>query len=165
MSPSSGTSSSSSSRSLRELSAAHALFGGLGALILARALSQGWVDATVPPEAVPTVRMAIPLLSAYASVLAIATRRFRDDAISLGLLVLLLSVLSAGPLSRDAAGLLFVAAIVVRFAAPIAAIVRRGEDRSWLIFAAAFGVYAGLAAWSAIATAAYGDQVHYLLAA
>ena len=144
--------------------AAYALFAALGALVLWRALSQGWVDANVPPEAVPTVRVAIPLLSAYASALAILTRRFRDDALSLAALVVLLSVLGAGPLSRDAAGLFFVGVIALRFTPPIVALVRV-ERPFVLVFLAALGVYAGLAAWSTIATAAYGDQVHYLMAA
>jgi hypothetical protein len=144
--------------------AAYALFAALGALVLWRALSQGWVDANVPPEAVPTVRLAIPLLSAYASALAILLRRYRADALSLAGLVLLVSVLGAGPLSRDAAGLFFVGAIGLRFAPSIAALIRV-ERPFVLAFLAAFGVYAGLASWSTIATAAYGDQVHYLMAA
>ena len=144
--------------------AAYAVFAALGALVLWRALSQSWVDASVPPEAVPTVRVAIPLLSAYASGLAIVVRRYRDDALSLAALVLLVSVMGAGPVSRDAAGLFFVAAIALRFAPPIGALVRV-ERPFILVFLAAFGVYAGLAAWSTIATAAYGDQVHYLLTA
>ena len=144
--------------------AAHALFGALGVFVLWRALAQGWVAADLPPEAVPTVQLAIPLLSAFATVLAILTRRVRDDALSFAALIVLLAVTAAGPLSRDAAGLFFVAAIAIRFAPSIVVLVR--EERSvWLVFLAAFGIYAGLAAWSAIATAAYGDQVHYLLAA
>ena len=144
--------------------AAHALFGGLSALVLWRALSQGWVDADLPPEAVATIRLGIPLLSLYASALASATRRYREDAISIVALFLLVSVLAAGPLTRDAAGLFFVGIIALRFGPPVLALVRT-ERSFWLVFAAAFGVYAGLAAWSAIATAAYGDQVHYLIAA
>jgi hypothetical protein len=144
--------------------AAQAVFGGLGALVLWRALSQDWVDVSLPPEAVQTVRLGVPLLSAYASGLAIATRRFRDDAISLAALVGLLAVLAAGPLSRDAAGLFFVAAIALRFGPTILALIR-AERSFWLMFAAAFGVYAGLAAWASIATGAYGDQVHYLMTA
>jgi hypothetical protein len=144
--------------------AAHALFGAVSALVLWRALSQGWVDANLPPEAVATVRLGIPLLSAYASALANAMRRYRDDAWSIAGSLLLLSVLAAGPVSRDAAGLFFVAFLVLRFASPVLALVR-AERPFWLLFAAAFGVYAGLAAWSAIAVAAYGDQVHYLIAA
>ena len=144
--------------------AVHAVFGALGAIALWRALAQGWVGADLPPEAVPTVQLAIPLLSALASVVAILTRRFRDDAISFAALIGLLAIAAAGPLSRDGAGLFFVAAIALRFAPSIVLLVR--EERSaWLVFLAAFGIYAGLAAWSTIATAAYGDQVHYLLAA
>lgn len=144
--------------------AAHALFGVVGALVLWRALSQGWVDANLPPEAAATVRLTVPLLSAYASALAVATRRFRDDALSIGAVFLLLSAFAAGPLSRDAAGLFFVGVIALRFGPPILALVRT-ERPFWLVFATAFGVYAALAAWAAIATAAYGDQVHYLMAA
>jgi len=144
--------------------AVHVLFGALGAFLLWRALAQGWVAADLPPEAVPTAQLAIPLLSAYASVVAILTRRFRDDALSFGALIVLLSIAATGPLSRDAAGLFFVAAIAIRFAPSIVALVR-AERSVWLVFLVAFGIYAGLASWSAIATAAYGDQVHYLLAA
>jgi hypothetical protein len=55
---------------------------------LARA-RQGWSDANIPPEAVPTVRLAIPPLTAFASALAVAilqvivmqrpSRRLGDD--------------------------------------------------------------------------------------
>ena len=144
--------------------AAYALFAALASLVLWRALSQGWVDANVPPEAVPTVRLAIPLLSLYASGLAILTRRIRADAISLAALFVLLSVVAAGPLSRDAMGLFFAGTIALRFAPSVAALVQV-ERPFVLVFLAAFGVYAGLASWSTIATAAYGDQVHYLMAA
>jgi hypothetical protein len=58
----------------------------------------------------------------------------------------------------------FVGAIALRFAPAVVALVRT-ERSFWLVLATAFGVYAGLAAWTAIATAAYGDQVHYLMAA
>src|SRR5256714_5447837 len=150
--------------SMAAMRAAHALFGALGAVVLWRALAQGWVDTALPPEAVPAVQLAIPLLSAYASGLAIFTRRFRDDALSFAALIAVLCVVAAGPLSRDAAGLFYVAAIALRFAPSIVALIRE-ERPAWLLFLAALGVYAGLAAWSAIATAAYGDQVHYLLAA
>src|SRR2546423_15505579 len=110
--------------SMAAMRAAHALFGALGAVVLWRALAQGWVDAVLPPEAVPTVQLAIPLLSAYASGLAILTRRFRDDALSFAALVLILSVVAAGPISRDAAGLFYVAAIALRFVPSVAALVR-----------------------------------------
>jgi hypothetical protein len=150
--------------SMAAMRAAHALFGALGAVVLWRTLAQGWVAADLPPEAVPTVQLAIPLLSAFASALAILTRRFRDDAISFAALIGLLAIVAAGPLSRDAAGIFFVAAIAIRFAPSVVALIR--EERGfWLVFLVAFGIYAGLASWSAIATAAYGDQVHYLLAA
>jgi hypothetical protein len=144
--------------------AAYALFAALAAVVLWRALSQEWLDANLPPEAVPIVRVALPILSAFASALAILTRRFRDDALSLAGLVLLLSMMGAGPVARDAAGLFFAAAIALRFAPPVVALVR--VERSFvLVLLAAFGVYAGLAAWSTVATAAYGDQVHYLMTA
>jgi hypothetical protein len=144
--------------------AAYALFAALAAVVLWRALSQGWVDASVPPEAVPTVRIAIPVLSAYASALAVALRRYRSDALSLAGLVLLLSVMGAGPITRDAAGLIFVGAIALRFAPSIVAVIR-AERPFILVFLVAFGVYAGLASWTTIASAAYGDQVHYLMTA
>src|SRR4029077_4985684 len=78
--------------------------------------------------------------------------------------LLVVSVLSAGPVLRDLAGLFFVAAIALRLAPSIWALVR-AERSAVLVFLAAFGIYAGVAAWSAIAEAAYGDQVHYLMAA
>ena len=107
--------------------AAHALFGAASALVLWRALSQGWVDADLPPEAVATIRLGIPLLSLYASTLASATRRYRDDALSVGALFLLVSVLATGPLTRDAAGLFFVGIIALRFGPPVLALVRTGN--------------------------------------
>src|ERR1700704_1737836 len=119
--------------------AAYAVFAALAAVVVWRGLSQGWVDADLPPEAVPTVRLAIPLLSAYASALAILVRRVRADALSLAALVLLLSVMAAGPIVRDAAGLFFVGAIALRFGPTIAALVR--VERSFvLVFLAAFGI-------------------------
>jgi hypothetical protein len=136
----------------------------VSAVVLWRGLAQGWADANLPPEAVATIRWGIPLLSGYASALAIATKRIRDDALSYAGTLLLLSVLSAGPVSRDLSGLFFVAAIGLRLAPSIWALVRT-ERSVVLVFLAAFGVYAGVASWSAIAEAAYGDQVHYLLAA
>ena len=139
-------------------------WAALGAAVLWRGLAQGWADANLPPEAVDTIRWGIPLISAYASLLAIATHRQRDDALSYAGTLLLLAVLSAGPVSRDLAGLFFVAAIGLRLAPSIWALVRR-ERSAVLVFLAAFGVYSGVAAWSAIAEAAYGDQVHYLMAA
>jgi hypothetical protein len=139
-------------------------WAALSAAVLWRGLSQGWADANLPPEAVDTIRWGIPLISAYASLLAIATHRARDDALSYAGTLLLVSVLSAGPVSRDLTGLFFVAAIAVRLAPSIWALVR-SERSAVLVFLAAFGVYAGVAAWSAIAEAAYGDQVHYLMAA
>src|SRR5260221_47590 len=129
----------------------HALVGALGAFLLWRALAQGWVSADLPPEAVPTFQLAIPLLSAYASVLAILTRRFRDDALSFAALVALLSIVAAGPMSRDAAGLFFVAAIAIRFAPSIVALVR--AERSFVIvFLAAF-IYPNTVAAAVIVTA------------
>ena len=144
--------------------AAYALFAALATVVLWRGLSQGWVDASVPPEAVATVRAAIPLLSLCASALAIALRRYRSDLLSLAGLVLLLSVMGSGPVTRDAAGLFFVGAIALRFA-PSVVVLIRAERPVALVFLAAFGVYAGLAAWTTISSAAYGDQVHYLMTA
>src|SRR5438067_13355045 len=113
--------------------AVHALFGALGAVVLWRALAQGWVSADLPPEAVPAAQLAIPLLSAYASGLAILTRRFRDDALSFAALIALLAIVAAGPMSRDAAGIFYVAAIAIRFAPSIVALVRT-ERSVWLVF-------------------------------
>jgi hypothetical protein len=144
--------------------ASRIVWAAVSALVLWRGLSQTWVDGNLPPETVETVRLGIPLLSAYASALAIATRRVREDAISYAGTILLLSIMSAAPLSRDATGLFFVAAIALRLAPSIWTLVR-GERSFVLVFLAAFGVYAGVASWSAIAEAAYGDQVHYLMAA
>ena len=144
---------------------AHPVFAALAALAVWRALQQQWVAEVAPPETVATLRLALPLLSAYASALAIAARRFRDDALSVAGLLVVVAILALGQLGRDATGLLFVAAIAIRFA-PLALVAVVGGARpAWLVFLTAFGVYGALAAWVTVATAPYGDQVHYLLAA
>jgi len=144
---------------------AHPALAALAALALWRALQQQWIADVAPPETLATLRLALPLASAYASALAIVARRFRDDALSVAGLLALVAILALGPLGRDAIGLLFVAAIAIRFA-PLAFVAVAGGARpAWLVFATALGAYAALAAWITIETAPYGDQVHYLLAA
>ena len=138
--------------------------------MLWRATAQAWVAETAPDESLAALRAALPLASAAASALLVALGRDRPlralalDAASYGALVVVVFALALGPLSRDAIGLLFVLAVVVRLAPSALEFV--AEDRGApAAFALALAVYAPLAAWVTVSAAPYGDQIHYLLAA
>src|SRR5688572_15217649 len=118
------------------------------------------------------IRLALPVMCAAASALAVAAgliaarprRLFAQDAASWGVLLVVLFALSRGRLDREYIGVLFVVALIVRFAPAVLAVVT--ADRPWpLLFATAFAVYASLAAWHQATSLPLGDQVHYLLAA
>jgi hypothetical protein len=152
---------------------AHAFCAAIAALLLWRALEQVWVDETATDAITSEVlRLAIPALSAAGSALAIAAgfrthrpgRFFALDAISWGLLLVIVFALTFGRLDREYVGVLFVLGLVVRVAPPL--IARAEADRSLsLLFATAFTAYAALAAWHQAAALPLGDQVHYLLIA
>src|SRR5256712_2403459 len=152
---------------------AHALCAGIAALALWRALAQVWVDETATDAITSEVlRLAIPAFSAAASALAVAAgfitarprRFFALDAISWGLLLVVVFALTIGRLDREYIGVLFVIALAIRLAPAVLACVE--EDRSSpLVFATAFTAYAALAAWHQAASLPLGDQVHYLLVA
>src|SRR2546422_9695017 len=152
---------------------AHAFCAAIAALLLWRALAQVWVDETATDAITSEVlRLAIPAFSAAASALAIAAgfrthrpaRFFALDAISWGLLLVIVFALTLGRLDREDVGVLFVLALAVRVAPPF--IARAEADRSLaLMFATAFTAYAALAAWHQAAALPLGDQVHYLLIA
>ena len=116
------------------------------------------------------LRTALPLLVVATSGLLIGFGNARPqralalDSGSLAAVLTAVYALSLAPLSRDAVGLLFVLAAAVR-AGPVAWIVARDDRGGLAAFAVAFALYAPLAAWSTVAAAPYGDQVHYLLAA
>lgn len=125
------------------------------------------MGAVAPEPSVATLlRLALPLLALAGSALLLWLGRDRPgralalDAAGLAALLALVLALAIAPLSRDAVGLLFVAATLARLA-PAAPLVRSGLAAGAL----AFALYAPLAAWAGIAAAPYGDQVHYLLAA
>jgi hypothetical protein len=152
---------------------AHALCAAVAAVLLWRAFAQVWVDDTATYAATGEVlHLAIPAFSAAASLLAIAAgvvtarsrRFFALDAISWGLLLVIVFGLSLGRLDREYIGVLFVLALAVRIAPAVIACVE--ADRSLpLVFATAFTAYAALAAWHQAAALPLGDQVHYLLVA
>src|SRR2546425_7525620 len=152
---------------------AHAGMASVAALLLWRALAQVWVDETATDAITSEVlRLAIPAFSAAASALAIAAgfrthrpaRFFALDAISWGLLLVIVFALTLGRLDREYVGVLFVLALAVRVAPAVLACVE--ADRSLpLVFATALTAYAALAAWHQAASLPLGDQVHYLLVA
>ncbi|MDQ2911878.1 MAG: hypothetical protein M3T56_01315, partial [Chloroflexota bacterium] len=98
---------------------AHAICAAIAAVVLWRALAQAWVDETTTEVVAREVlRVAIPAFSAAASALAIAAghvtarsrRFFALDAISWGVLLVIVLALSVGPLDREYIGVLFVLA-------------------------------------------------------
>jgi len=153
--------------------AAHALCAAVAAILLWRALAQVWVDEAASDAVTAEVlRLAIPAFSAAASALAIAAgfvtarprRFFALDAISWGVLLVLVFALTLGRLDREYVGVLFVLALAIRITPAVLACVE--TDRSLaLAFATAFTAYAALAAWHQAAALPLGDQVHYLLVA
>ncbi len=152
---------------------AHALCAGVAAAVLWRALAQVWVDETATDVVTREIlRLAIPSFSAAASALAIVAgivtsrprRFFMLDAISWGLLLVIVLALSVGRLDREYIGVLFVLALVVRVAPAAIACLETGLSLP-LVFATAFTVYAALAAWHQAAALPLGDQVHYMLVA
>ena len=152
---------------------AHALWAAVAAVLLWRALAQVWIDETASDAVTAEVlRLAIPAFSAAASALAIAAgfvtarprKFFALDAISWGVLLVIVFALTLGRLDREYVGVLFVLALAVRLAPAVLACVE--ADRSLpLMFAAAFTAYAALAAWHQAAALPLGDQVHYVLVA
>ncbi|HEV8537175.1 MAG TPA: hypothetical protein VGR87_15835 [Candidatus Limnocylindria bacterium] len=155
------------------ISVAHGLVGATFAVLLRRALTQVWVDELSADDAVrDVIRWGMPALSGAASALAVAAgiftarprRFFLRDALSWAALLVIVFALARGRLDRDYIGVLYVLAVIVRFAP--AAIASATAERAWpLLFATAFGVYASLAAWHQAAALPLGDQVHYLLTA
>src|SRR2546425_5074701 len=152
---------------------AHAICAAVAAVLLWRALAQVWVDETATDAITSEVlRLAIPAFSAAASALAIAAgvvtsrprRFFALDAISWGVMLVIVFALTLGRLDREYIGVLFVLALAVRVA-PAAIACVEGDRRLWLPFASAFTAYAALAAWHQAAALPLGDQVHYLLVA
>ncbi|HEY8825439.1 MAG TPA: hypothetical protein VIP07_11185 [Candidatus Limnocylindria bacterium] len=152
---------------------AHAICAAVAAVLLWRALAQVWVDETATDAITAEVlRLAIPAFSAAASALAIAAgavtsrsrRFFVLDAISWGVLLVIVFALTLGRLDREYIGVLFVLALAVRIAPAVIACVE-GDRPLWLVFATAFTAYAALAAWHQAAALPLGDQVHYLLVA
>src|SRR5437899_328568 len=152
---------------------AHALCAAIAAVLLWRALAQVWVDEAATDAVTSEVlRLATPAFSAAASALAIAAgfitarprRFFALDAISWGVLLLVVFAVTLGRLDREYIGVLFVLALAVRLAPAALACVE--ADRSLaLVFATAFTACAALAAWHQAAALPLGDQVHYLLIA
>jgi len=153
------------------ISAAHAVFALLAAVLLWRATAQAWVADIAPDEAVAAaLRTALPLASAAGSALLLVLGRDRPlralatDAASYGALLVVVFALALGPLPRDGIGLLFVIAVVARIG-PAAIDVATRDRGAVAAFLVALALYAPLAAWVAASAAPYGDQVHYLLAA
>jgi len=152
---------------------AHLICAAVAAVLLWRALAQIWVDETATDAVTSEVlRLAIPAFSAAASALAIAAgivtsrprRFFVLDAISWGLLLVIVFALTLGRLDREYIGVLFVVALAVRVAPAVVACAE-GDRPLWIVFATAFTAYAALAAWHQASSLPLGDQVHYLLIA
>src|SRR2546423_5302703 len=152
---------------------AHGGVALVAALLLWRALAQVWVDEPATDAVTSDVlRLAIPAFSAAASALSIAAglatsrsrRFFALDAISWGLLLVIVFALTLGRLDREYIGVLFVLALAVRVAPAVIACVE-GDRPLWLVFATAFTAFAVLAAWHQASALPLGDPVHYLLVA
>src|SRR2546430_12292620 len=95
----------------------------VAAVLLWRALEQVWVDETATDAITSEVlRLAIPAFSAAASALAFAAgvvtsrprRFFVLDAISWGVMLVIVFGLALGRLDREYIGVLFVLAVAVR---------------------------------------------------
>lgn len=152
----------------------HAALAALAAIELFRAAQQSWLaDVIADADARTVFELALPAASAAASALSIAlglrsglTRRAAlTDACGIAVAFGALGLLGAGPETREVVGLFFVLALVARLL-PSALLVVRGVARSAIaVFVLALLFYAPLALWSGAATAAQGDQPHYLLAA
>src|SRR5437660_12559946 len=152
--------------------AGHAGLAGVAFLLLWRSLAQGWVDGVSgDPIMVAAIRLCLPIASGIASAIAIGlgwnARRERAaliaDAFSIGCVGGLLFVLTLGPAGRDVIGLLFIAAVALRFI-PGVWLATDALVALPLLFVLTFGTYASLAAWHQAASLPLGDQVHYLLA-
>ena len=115
---------------------AHALCAAIAAVLLWRALAQVWVDEAATDSITSEVlRLAIPAFSAAASALAIAAgvatarprRFFALDAISWGLLLVVVFALTIGRLDREYIGVLFVIALAIRLAPAVLACVEADQ--------------------------------------
>jgi hypothetical protein len=85
------------------------------------------------------------------------------DAASWQAQLVILFAVSLGPSNRDLVGVLYVAAIAVRFG-PASVIAVTREFVLPLLLACALAVYSSLVVWHQAASLPLGDQVHYLLA-
>lgn len=158
----------------RQIALAHAALALAAAVGAVRALHQPWVRQAIPDErALFAFVVALPLLSALASVLAIALglrtgtplRALLTDLAGAIAVVAVAFPLAFGTLARDVVGIFYVALVAIRLA-PSALLVLDGRERSALaVFALSALWYGAVATWSFAATAAQGDQPHYLLVA
>ena len=154
----------------------HVAVAGLGALELIRTIHQGWVRLAVREEPVLlALAVALPVASACASLLAIAlgvrtglrVRALVTDVLTLGsvfALALLLSV-PFGQNARPVVGILFMGCLAARLAPSLLWILRGRERSGAAIFVLSLIFYGTVTVWAGAATAAQGDQPHYLLAA
>lgn len=152
----------------------HVIVSAVLGVELIRALHQSFMrQVVVDDPARFAFLVAIPIASVAASLIAIAIgarsgdarRAFIADLWGLGAAFAAVVVFTAGPLTREVVGLLFVAVLVARLL-PSALAIARGRERSAVLaFLVALAFYAPLAVWSGAATSAQGDQPHYLLAA
>lgn len=152
----------------------HAVLATLGSVQLARALQQDWLrDIVLDADARVVLQLVLPIASGLASILAIALgvrsglirRAVSTDLAGLATAYVALGLLARGPETRAVVGLFYVAVVTVRLL-PSALLVVRGIERSALaVFVLSFTFYASVGLWSGAASAAQGDQPHYLLAA
>ena len=152
----------------------HAVLAALASIQLWRALQQAWLrDIVVDDEARAVLAVALPIASAVASLLAISLglrsglcrRAITTDLAGLAAAYVALGLLARGPETREVVGLFYAAVVVARLV-PSALLVVRGIERSSAaVFVLSLTFYAAMGLWSGAATAAQGDQPHYLLAA
>lgn len=152
----------------------HAGIAMVAAFELFRAVGQPWLaDVIADAPARETFSLVLPLASAGASALSVILaarggdrrRALVSDLAGIACAFATLVVLAAAPQPREIVGLLLVGALVARLLPSAIAVIRGTERSAAIIVALSLLAFAPAALWSGAATAAQGDQPHYLLAA
>src|SRR5690348_8162151 len=155
------------------ISAAHVLVAIAAHVALWRALERpSFAEHGPGPDIASAFALAVLIASAAGSVAAIvAGRATRSparaalwDGVTFAAAGWAIAVLSLGPWTRDLAGVVAVAILAARLAPGTLAVVS-ARAPVWLAFVVAAGGYTAMAAWLPVASAPFGDQVHYLLVA
>jgi hypothetical protein len=152
----------------------HAGAAAVAAVELFRAAQQPWLaDVIADAPARATFALVLPAASAGASALSVALaarggdqrRALASDLAGIAVAFATLVVLAAARQPREIVGLLLIGALAARLLPPALAVIRGAERSAGVILALSFLAFAPAALWSGAATAAQGDQPHYLLGA